>query len=83
MATNTRGLAPGGWRVASVVPATVAMPNGQLVRGSNVSYETASGATGKVFIPDPTLTPARAKPIVAAAAAATEGVATLSTPGGR
>jgi hypothetical protein len=66
------------WKVLGVNPNVDVATGGLPVRGNTVTYVTALGHRGTVFVPDNTPVPDGARDIVAAAAARTDAIATLT-----
>lgn len=67
------------WTVTTQAPATRPDRTGRIVPGMDVYFTTGSGASSSVFVPDSMYTPDQVKVLIAAKAAAIEGVANLNS----
>lgn len=67
-----------GWTVTGQQETMDLSPQGTYVNGVKVSFRTASGAIGSVFVPMDAFTPELVRQKVAAAAATVEHVAGLT-----
>lgn len=70
--------APGGWTVVSQQEGTELGPNGVFVKGVTVFFNTGSGTTGSVFVPDMMFHPENVRAAIEAKVALINGVSGLS-----
>lgn len=68
---------PPTWSVTAQVPTTDIGPAGAYVDGVRVTFRTASGAVGQIFVPHSDYTVERVRTMIAERAAVLEGVAAL------
>ena len=66
------------WTVIGINPTIDVTTGNQPVKGNNVTFTTALGHRGTVFVADNVPVPAGAKTIIAAAASRADGLATLT-----
>lgn len=77
--SDMAGGQPLSWKVTSTVPYTEVAADGTVVKGHNVSYTTAGGVSGTVFVPATVTDLAQIRDMIAAHAAHLTSVNSLTS----